>query len=258
LIYNYQLKIFQFFIQKKIEGKYLCKIKGIIKMSDSSDINTTTNENMIPQGPPLVNPQNTNAQANNIIEHHMHTPPASPAPIHPPRLERRNNSRAPVLMRSDSVRPLMLERIDTLCPPPLERNEPACLDRMLDPTDFGYDSVLESATRHPNWRAIFDPSNFMHDGYGPVLERSDSIRHLAQPFDSIHPSILTRSDFISPPPLIRNDSRVPNHEDEPPPLIRLGSDIFPVVYEFTSDDEYDTIQRDTFEWFPKEMSSQPP
>jgi hypothetical protein len=316
LIYNYQLKIFQFFIQKKIEGKYLCKIKGIIKMSDSSDINTTTNENMIPQGPPLVNPQNTNAQANNIIEHHMHTPPASPASIHPPRLERRNNNRAPVLMRSDSVRPLMLERnesvchermldpsdfgydsvlesnpnfelfdpsiyryigygsvlersdsvrplmlerTDTLCPPPLERNEPACLDRMLDPTDFGYDSVLESATRDPNWHAMFDPSNFMHDGYGPVLERSDSIRHLVQqPFDSIHPSILTRSDFISPPPLIRNDSRVPNNDDGPPPLIRLGSDIFPVVYDFTSDDEYDIVQRDTFEWFPKEMSSQPP
>jgi hypothetical protein len=224
-------------------------------MSDSS----VTNENMIPQGPPLVNLQNTNtsAQANNVIEHHVSTPPASPAPIHPPRLERHNNSRAPVLMRSGSVRPLMLERTDTLCPPTLERNEPICHEPMLDPSDFGYDSVLESAARDPNWNAMFDPSKFMHDGYnsyGPVLERSDSIRHLAQPFDSIHPSILTRSDIISPPPLIRNDSRVPNHEDEPPPLIRLGSDIFPVVYEFTSDDEYDTIQQSNFEWFPKESS----
>ena len=44
---------------------------------------TTTNENMIPQGPPLVNQQNTStsAQANNVI---LPTPPASPAPIHPP------------------------------------------------------------------------------------------------------------------------------------------------------------------------------
>jgi hypothetical protein len=239
LIYNYQLKIFQFFIQKKIEGKYLCKIKGIIKMSDSS----ATNENMIPQGPPLVNEQNTSAEANNVIEHR--TPPASPAPIHPPRLERRNNNLAPVLMRTDSVPPLMLER-----------NESVCHERMLDPSDFGYDSV-------PNCYELFDPSIFRYIGYGPVLERSDSIRHTgaADTSDLIQPSILTRSGFIPPPALIRNDSRPSfdnDNEDGPPPLIRLCPNTFPHVHDFTSDDEYDIVQRDTFEWFPKEMSSQPP
>lgn len=196
--------------------------------------NTNANENMIPQGPPLVNLQNANAQANNVIEHRVPTPPASPAPIHPPRLERRNNSCAPVLMCSDSI----------------------CHDRMLDPSDFGYDSVLET---DPNWRAMFDPSNFMPQGYGPVLERSDSIRHTGDTAtsDLIQPSILTRSGFIPPPPLIRNDSRpVINNDNDygPPPLIRLESDIFPHVYDFTSDDEYDVVQRDTFEWFPKESS----
>jgi hypothetical protein len=188
-----------------------------------------TNENMIPQSPSLVNLQNTSVQANNVIDHHVPTPPASPAPIHPPRLERRNNSRAPVLMRCDSI----------------------CHDRMLDPSDFGDDSVLEP---DPNWRAMFD---LMQDGYGPVLERSDSIRHTgeADTSDLIQPSILTRSGFIPPPTLIRNDSRPAfenDNDDGPPPLIRLGSDIFPVVHDFTSDDEYDVVQRDTFEWFPKE------
>ena len=236
------MKIFQFFIQKKIEGKYLCKIKGITEMSDSS----ATNENMIPQDPPLVNEQNTSAEANNVIEHR--TPPASPAPIHPPRLERRNNNLAPVLMRSDSVPPLMLER-----------NESVCHERMLDPSDFGYDSVLES---EPNSYELFDPSIYRYIGYGPVLERSDSIRHTgaADTQDLIQPSILTRSGFIPPPALIRNDSRPAfdnDNEDGPPPLIRLGSDIFPHVYEFTSDDEYDVVQRDNFEWFKPESSSQP-
>ncbi len=205
-------------------------------MSDSPAINTNTNENMIPQGHPLVNPQNTStsAQANNIIvEHRVPTPPASPAPIHPPRLERRNNSRAPVLLRSDSD----------------------CHERMLDPSDFGDDSLLES---DPNFQEMFD---LMQDGYGPVLERSDSIRHTgaADTSDLIQPSILMRSGFISPPPLIRNDSRpVINNDagddDGPPPLIRLGSDIFPHVYDFTSDDEYDAVQGGNFEWFPKESS----
>jgi len=195
-------------------------------MSDSP----ITNENIIQVGQPLVNPQ-ASAQANNVIEHRVPTPPASPAPIHPPRLERRNNSRAPVLMPSDSV----------------------CHERMLDPSDFEHDSVFESGT---NWHAMFDP---MHQGYGPVLERSDSIRHTgeADTSDLIQPSILTRSGFIPPPPLIRNDSRPVinnDNDDGPPPLIRLESDIFPHVYDFTSDDEYDVVQRDTFEWFPKESS----
>ena len=210
-------------------------------MSDSP----VTNENMIPQGPPLVNPQ-ASAQANNVIP----TPPASPAPIHPPRLERRNNNLAPVLMRSDSVHHVMLER-----------NEPACFDLMLDPSDFDYDSVLE--TTNPNFQEVFDPSIYMYSGYGPVLERSDSIRHTgaADTSDLIQPSILMRSGFIPPPTLIRNDSRpVINNEDDddgPPPLIRLGSDIFPHVYDFPSDDEYDVVQRDNFEWFPPESSSPP-
>jgi hypothetical protein len=196
-------------------------------MSDSS----ATNENIIPQGPPLVNPQNTSAQANNVIQHHMHTPPASPAPIHPPRLERRNNNLAPVLMRSDSV----------------------CPDIILDPNDFDYDSV--SATRYPNFQEIFDPSIYMYTGYGPVLERSDSIRHTgaADTSDLIQPSILTRSGFIPPVPLVRNDSRPAfdnDNDDGPPPLIRLCSNTFPHVHDFPSDDEYDAVQRDNFEWFP--------
>jgi hypothetical protein len=211
-------------------------------MSDSS----VSNENMIQQGPPLVN-QQASAQANNVIQHHMHTPPASPAPIHPPRLERRNNNLAPVLMRTDSVPPLMLER-----------NESVCHERMLDPSDFGYDSVLES---NPNFE-LFDPSIYRYIGYGSVLERSDSIRHTgaADTQDVIQPSILTRSGFIPPVPLVRNDSRPAfdnDNDDGPPPLIRLQSDIFPHVYDFTSDDEYDVVQRDNFEWFPKESSSQP-
>ena len=202
-------------------------------MSDSS----ATNENIIPQGPPLVNEQNTSAEANNVIEHHMHTPPASPAPRHPQRLERRNNSRAPVLMRSDSV----------------------CHDLILDPNDFDYDSVLQP---NPNLQDIFDPSIYMYSGYGPVLERSDSIRHTgaADTSDLIQPSILTRSGFIPPPTLIRNDSRPAfdnDNDDGPPPLIRLGSDIFPHVHDFTSDDEYDVVQRDNFEWFPPSSSSPP-
>jgi len=193
-----------------------------------------TDHNMIPQSPPLVNQQNTSAQANTII---IPTPPASPAPIHPPRLERRNNSRAPVLMCA----------------------EQDCPDLMLDPSDFDYDSVLES---NPNLQEIFDPSIYMYSGYGPVLERSDSIRHTgeADTSDLIQPSILMRSGFIPPPTLIRNDSRPAFHNDNddgPPPLIRLGSDIFPHVYDFTSDDEYDIVQRDNFEWFPKESSPSP-
>lgn len=220
-------------------------------MSDSP----ATNENMIPQGPPIVNLYNTSAHANNVIEYHAHTPPTSPPQNRPPRLERRNNSRAPVLMRSDSVRPLMLEQTDILSPPLLERNEPVCHERMLDPSDFGYDSV-------PNCYELFDPSIFRYIGYGPVLERSDSIRHTgaADTSDLIQPSILTRSGFIPPPALIRNDSRPSfdnDNEDGPPPLIRLGSDIFPVVYDFTSDDEYDVVQRDTFEWFPPSSSTPP-
>jgi hypothetical protein len=212
-------------------------------MSDSP----VTNENMIQQGPPLVNAQNTSAQANNIIEHRVPTPPATPAPIHPPRLERRNNSRAPVLMRTDSDPPLMLER-----------NESVCHERMLDPSDFGYDSVLES---NPNFE-LFDPSIYRYIGYGPVLERSDSIRHTGagDTGDLILPSVLMRSGFISPPPLIRNDSRPSfdnDNDDGPPPLIRLQSDIFPHVYDFTSDDEYDLVQRDNFEWFPPSSSSAP-
>ena len=204
-----------------------------------------TNENMIQQGAPLVNPQNTSAEANNVIEHR--TPPTSPAQIHPPRLERRNNSRAPVLMRSHSVHHVMLER-----------NEPDCPDIMLDPNNFDYDAVLEP---NPNFE-LFDPSIYMYSGYGPVLERSDSIRHTgaADTQDLIQPSILTRSGFIPPVPLVRNDSRPSfdnDNEDGPPPLIRLGSDIFPHVYEFTSDDEYDVVQRDNFEWFKPESSSQP-
>ena len=211
-------------------------------MSDSP----VTNENMIPQGPPLVNPQ-ASAQANNIIQHHMHTPPASPAPIHPPRLERRNNSRAPVLMRCDSVHHVMLEH-----------NEPDCPDLMLDSSDFDYDSVLES-TPNPNYHMTFDPSIFMYTGYGRVLERSDSIRHTgaADTHDLIQPSILTRSGFIPPPTLIRNDSRPVfdnDNDDGPPPLIRLCPDTFPHVYDFPSDDEYDAVQRGNFEWFPKESS----
>jgi hypothetical protein len=194
-----------------------------------SDSPVTNDENMIQQAPPLVNPQNTNtsAPANNVI---VPTPPASPAPIHPPRLERRNNSRAPVLMRSDSV----------------------CQERMLDPSDFDDDSVMEP---HPNCHMTFDPSVFMYTGYGPVLERSDSIRHTgeADTSDLIQPAILTRSGFIPPPTLIRNNSRPAfdnDNDDGPPPLIRLESDIFPHVYDFTSDDEYDVVQRDNFEWFP--------
>jgi hypothetical protein len=201
-------------------------------MSDSP----VTNENMIPHNPPLVNQPNANtsAQANNVI---VPTPPATPAPIHPPRLERRNNSRAPVLMRTDSE----------------------CLDLILDPNDFDYDSVLEL---NPNCQEIFDPSIYMYSGYGPVLERSDSIRHTgeADTIDLIHPSILTRSGFIPPPPLVRNDSRPAfdnDNDDGPPPLIRIESDIFPHVYDFTSDDEYDVVQRDNFEWFPKESSTPP-
>ena len=197
-------------------------------MCDTPD----TNENMIPQGPPLVNQlnANTSAQANNVI---VPTPPATPAPIHPPRLERRNNSRAPVLIRSDSI----------------------CHDLVLDPNDFDYDSVFEP---QQNVQEIFDPSIYMYSGYGPVLERSDSIRHTgaADISDSIQPSVLTRSGFIPPPPLIRNDSRpaINNVDDDdddgPPPLIRLGSDIFPHVYDFPSDDEYDVVQQGNFEWFP--------
>ena len=199
-------------------------------MSDSS----VPNENMIPQNPPLVNPQNTSAQANNII---TPTPPASPAPIHPPRLERRNNNLAPVLMCSDSD----------------------CPDLILDPNDFDYDSVLEP---RPNCHMIFDPSIFMYTGYGPVLERSDSIRHTgaADTGDLIQPSILTRSGFIPPPTLIRNDSRPSfdnDNDDGPPPLIRLCPDTFPHVYDFTSEDEYDVVERDNFEWFPPESSSPP-
>ena len=201
-------------------------------MSDSP----VTNENMIPQGPPLVNVQNTSAQANNVIQHRLPTPPASPAPMHPPRLERRNNSRAPVLMCT----------------------EQDCPDLMLDSSDFDYDSVLEP---NPNFE-LFDPSIYMYSGYGPVLERSDSIRHTgeADTSDLIQPSILMRSGFIPPPTLIRNDSRPAfenDNDDGPPPLIRLESDIFPHVYDFTSDDEYDVVQRDNFEWFPKESSSSP-
>ncbi len=216
------------------------KIKGIIEMSDSP----VTNENMIPQGPPLVN-QQASAQANNVI---VPTPPATPAPIHPPRLERRNNSRAPVLMRSDSVHHVMLQR-----------NEPDYPDLILDPNDFDYDSVLEP---NPNSQEIFDPSIYMYSGYGPVLERSDSIRHTgaADTHDLIQPSILTRSGFIPPPTLVRNDSRPAfdnDNDDGPPPLIRLDSDIFPHVYDFTSDDEYDVVQRDNFEWFPPESLSPP-
>ena len=203
-------------------------------MSDSP----VTNENMIPQGPPLVNPQNTStsAQANNVIEYP--TPPASPAPIHPPRLERRNNNLAPVLMLSDSD----------------------CPDLILDPNDFDYDSVLEPA--NPNFHELFDPSIFRYTGYGPVLERSDSIRHTgaADTGDLIQPSILRRSGFIPPPTLIRNDSRPSfdnDNDDGPPPLIRLCSDTFPHVHDFPSDDEYDVVERDNFEWFPKESSPQP-
>ena len=230
------MKIFQFFYTKKIEEKYLCKIKGIIEMSDSP---VTNDQNMIPQGAPLVNANtiNTSAQANNVI---VPTPPATPAPIHPPRLERRNNSRAPVLMRSDSI----------------------CCDLVLDPCDFDYDSVFEPQT---SVQEIFDPSIYMYSGYGPVLERSDSIRHTgeADTSDLIQPSILTRSGFIPPPPLIRNDSRPvfdndnEDDDDGPPPLIRLGSDIFPHVYDFPSDDEYDAVQQGNFEWFPPSSSSAP-
>ena len=201
-------------------------------MSDSS----ATNENMIPQGPPLVNQQNTNtsAQANNII---LPTPPASPAPIHPPRLERRNNSHAPVLMRTDSV----------------------YHDIILEPNDFDYDSVLEP---NPNFQEIFDPSIFRYIGYGPVLERSDSIRHTGEADTSnlIQPSILMRSGFIPPPTLIRNDSRPAfdnDNDDGPPPLIRLCPDTFPHVYDFTSDDEYDVVQRNNVEWFPPSSSTPP-
>jgi hypothetical protein len=208
-----------------------------------------TNENMIPQGPPLVNQPNANtsAQANNVIEHRVPTPPSSPAPIHPPRLERRNNSRAPVLMRTDSHRPLILERNDMACP-----------DLMLDSSDFDYDAVLEP---NPNFE-LFDPSIYMYSGYGPVLERSDSIRHTgaADTHDLIHPSILTRSGFIPPPTLIRNDSRPAfdnDNDDGPPPLIKLCPDIFPHVHDFTSDDEYDVVQRDNFEWFPPSSSTPP-
>ena len=203
-------------------------------MSDSPD----TNENMIQQGPPLVNQTNANtsARANNVI---VHTPPPSPAPIHPSRLERRNNNRAPVLMCSDSD----------------------CPNLVLDSGDFDYDSVFEPQP-NPNVHEMFDPSIYMYTGYGPVLERSDSIRHTgaADTSDLIQPSILTRSGFIPPPPLIRNDSRPvfdndnEDDDDGPPPLIRLGSDIFPHVYDFPSDDEYDVVQRDNFEWFPKESS----
>ena len=178
-----------------------------------------SDQNMIPQSPPLVNEQ-ASAESNNVIP----TPPATPAPIHPPRLERRNNSRAPVLM----------------C------NESDCPDIILDPNDFDYDSVLEPHP-NPNYHMTFDPSIFMYTGYGPVLERSDSIRHTGEAdcSDLIEPSILTRSGFIPPPPLIRNDSRpVINNEDDdgPPPLIRLCSDTFPHVYDFPSDDEYDVVQ----------------
>ena len=195
-----------------------------------------TNENMIQQGAPLVNPQNTSAEANNVIEHP--TPPASPAPIHPPRLERRNNNLAPVLMCSDSD----------------------CPDLILDPNDFDYDSVLEPV--NPNFHELFDPSIFMYTGYGAVLERSDSIRHTgaADTSDLIQPSILMRSGFIPPPTLIRNDSRPAfdnDNDDGPPPLIRLCSDTFPHVYDFTSEDEYDIVERDNFEWFPPESSPQP-
>ena len=199
-------------------------------MSDSP----VTNENMIPQSPPLVNKQ-ASAQANNVIEH---TPPASPAPIHPPRLERRNNNLAPVLMCSDSD----------------------CPDLILDPNDFDYDSVFEP---RPNCHMTFDPSIFMYTGYGPVLERSDSIRHTgeADTSDLIAPSILTRSGFIPPPTLIRNDSRPAfdnDNDDGPPPLIRLCPDTFPHVYDFPSEDEYDVVQRDdNFEWFPPSSSSPP-
>ena len=204
-------------------------------MSDSP----VTNENMIPQSPPLVNEQ-ANAQANNVIEH---TPPPSPAPIRPPMLERRTNNLAPVLMCSDSD----------------------CFDLILDPNDFDYDSVLEPHP-NPNYHMTFDPSIFMYTGYGRVLERSDSIRHTgaADTSDLIQPSILTRSGFIPPPPLIRNDSRPvfdndneDDNDDGPPPLIRLCSDTFPHVYDFPSDDEYDAVQRDNFEWFPKESSLPP-
>lgn len=189
------------------------------------------NENMIPQGPPIVNQQNTNTNAlvNNVIEHHcMHTSSlASPAQIHPPRLERRNNSRAPVLMR-----------INTLCPPLLERNEPVCHEQMLD------------------------SSQFIHDRYGLVLEHSDFIRHMeaTDTPDLIQPSILTRSGFIPPPRLIRNDSRPEfdnDNDDVPHPLIRLGSDIFPHVCDFTCYDEYDIVQQANFEWFPPEQSPTP-
>ena len=195
-------------------------------MSDSS----ATNQNMIQQGPPLVNSQNTTAQANNII---LPTPPASPAPIHPPRLERRNNSHAPVLMRTDSV----------------------YHDIILEPNDFDYDSVLEP---NPNFE-LFDPSIFRYTGYGPVLERSDSIRHTGatDTSDLIQPSILTRSGFIPPPTLIRNDSRPAfdnDNDDGPPPLIRLCPDTFPHVHDFTSDDEYDVVQQGNFEWFPPSSS----
>jgi len=230
-----------------------------------SDTPVTNDENMIPDVPPLVN-QQASAQANNVI---VPTPPASPAPIHPPRLERRNNSSAPVLMRTDSVPPPRLERRNNSRAPVLmrshsvhhvmlERNEPDCPDLILDPNDFDYDAVLEP---NPNFE-LFDPSIYMYSGYGPVLERSDSIRHTgaADTHDLIQPSILTRSGFIPPPTLVRNDSRPAfdnDNDDGPPPLIRLCSDTFPHVYDFTSDDEYDVVQRDNFEWFPPSSSSAP-
>jgi hypothetical protein len=140
----------------------------------------------------------------------------------------------------------------------LERNEPDCPDLMLDPNDFDYDSVLEP---NPNFE-LFDPSIYMYSGYGPVLERSDSIRHTgaADTRDLIQPSILTRSGFIPPPTLVRNDSRPAfdnDNDDGPPPLIRLCPDTFPHVHDFPSDDEYDVVQRDNFEWFPPSSSSAP-
>ena len=102
----------------------------------------------------------------------------------------------------------------------------------------------------------------MYTGYGPGLERSDSIRHTGAGdiHDLIQPSILTRSGFIPPPTLVRNDSRPAFHNDNddgPPPLIRLCPDIFPHVHDFTSDDEYDVVQRNNFEWFPPSSSSPP-
>jgi hypothetical protein len=151
-------------------------------------------------------------------------------------------------MRSHSVHHVMLER-----------NESVCHERMLDPSDFGYDSVFES---DPNLRELLDPNIFRYIGYGPVLERSDSIRHTgaADASDLIHPSILTRSGFIPPPTLIRNDSRPAfdnDNDDGPPPLIMLCPDTFPHVHDFTSDDEYDVVQRDNFEWFPPSSSTPP-